>query len=115
MAKIFLKRAAVDSALFYARLSLKNTVEAQIKKDEMNAAVFLHKAFAGINKTDSAYKYLLLANALKDSAFGYDQIKSMQLLNYNERSRIEKEAQQKIDAQLYALKLYWPPAFVCYS
>ena len=70
---------------------------------------FLHKAFAGINKTDSAYKYLLLANALKDSAFGYDQIKSMQLLNYNERSRIEKEAQQKIDAQqkLTAnLKLY---------
>jgi signal transduction histidine kinase len=99
MGRTFYKKGLPDSALYYFQLGFINSREAKQIRDETDATIFLHQLYATQNQLDSAYKYLLISSSLKDSVFGIEKIKEIQQLNYNERSRITRQTQAKINAQ----------------
>jgi signal transduction histidine kinase len=99
MGRTFYKKGLPDSALYYFQLGFINSREAKQIRDETDASIFLHQLYATQNQLDSAYKYLLISSSLKDSVFGIEKIKEIQQLNYNERSRITRQTQAKINAQ----------------
>ncbi|MEO6820820.1 MAG: hypothetical protein ABI204_13895 [Ginsengibacter sp.] len=64
--------------------------------DKMNAAGFLSQAYNKLHKSDSAYYYLSMESALKDSVFNQTNINKIQTLAFNEQIRnIDEEAKQK--------------------
>jgi signal transduction histidine kinase len=102
MAKVYSKKGMTDSAFYYGHISLKKSGEGGQITDLNEAAILLHQLYARKKQFDSAYMFLSISSFIKDSLFGYEKIKEIQALNYNERTRIAKQAQAKIDAQARA-------------
>lgn len=63
---------------------------------KMNAAGFLSQAYNNLHQPDSAFFYLSIESALKDSVFNQTNINKIQSLAFNEQIRnIDEEAKQK--------------------
>jgi len=118
LANISREKNQIDSALYFARLSL-NIV--QNNKSHFQASgEFADSYIAEIspliadlyrrqNQLDSAYHYLMLSVTLKDSLFNNQKIRDIQNMAFNEATRIQKEAQLKEEEQQRAttrLKTY---------
>ena len=118
LANISREKNQIDSALYFARLSL-NIV--QNNKSHFQASgEFAESYIAEIspliadlyrrqNQLDSAYHYLMLSVTLKDSLFNNQKIRDIQNMAFNEATRIQKEAQLKEEEQQRAttrLKTY---------
>ena len=100
MAKSFEKKEQMDSALHYGKLALnlyQGMKSATV--DLVEAAFLLNELYAGAHHTDSAYKYLAMAVALKDSVFSQDKERQIQSLQFNEILRLRQEEQQRKEAQ----------------
>jgi tetratricopeptide (TPR) repeat protein len=62
---------------------------------KLNAAGYLSQAYEKLNQTDSAFFYLRLQSALKDSVFNQNSFNKIQALAFNEGIRkIDEEAKQ---------------------
>ena len=60
---------------------------------KMNAAAFLSQAYNKLHRSDSAFFYLSMSSALKDSVFNQTNINKIQALAFNEQIRkIDEEA-----------------------
>jgi len=62
---------------------------------KLNAAGYLSQAYEKLNQTDSAFFYLRMQSALKDSVFNQNSFNKIQALAFNEEIRkIDEEAKQ---------------------
>ena len=115
IARLYQKEQKLDSALFYARSSVETFQRYKIDVQAWgeNSIYFIadiYPLLADIYKDnkqlDSAYKYLDLSVALKDSLYNTDKIRQFQASTFNEASRrlqIEqqnREAKQQFDTRV---------------
>jgi signal transduction histidine kinase len=113
--KEFQKAGRIDSALFYGRkaLSYYQNNEMNVRAWGENSLVYiaelsplLAELYKSNNQPDSAYKYLKLSIAIKDSLYNTDKLRQFQTLGFNEANRRQQlEQQSREEKQLYETKL----------
>jgi len=108
LAKLFQKENKIDSAIYYARMALdyykSHVTLLQTWGDNSifyMADLFplMAKLYKSNNQMDSAYRYLDLSVALKDSIYSVDKLKQFQSLTFNEATRKQQLEQQAIETQ----------------
>lgn len=109
MAKLFQKQNQYDSALVYATQAFRYF---QVSKKDIQAwgensdsyiadiSPLIANLYNATNQPDSAYKYLHLSVAIKDSLYNIDKIRQFQTLTFNEVTRRQQLEQQAKDAQV---------------
>lgn len=115
MARVFQKTNQIDSALFYARKSLHyfQTTDIAIRAWGFNSTYYMAEIsplvaelYQQKNMPDSAYKYLQLSYALKDSLYNTEKIRQFQTLNFNEATRKQQlEQQSREEKRRYETKI----------
>jgi signal transduction histidine kinase len=115
MARLFQKENRLDSALYYARRSLKffqnSKIAVQVWGENSNSYIaeispLIAELYRKNNRLDSAYKYLNLSVTLKDSLYNLDKIRQFQTLTFNETARRQQlEQQSRIAVQQYKTKI----------
>jgi len=115
MARLYQKEKSIDSALYYASVSMtlfqnfKTDVQAWGENSIYYIAdiyPLLADIYKDNNQLDSAYKYLHMSVALKDSLYNTDKIRQFQASTFNEASRRQQLEQQSREAkQLYENKV----------
>ncbi len=118
MAKIFQKNNRIDSALLYGRQALsffennKLTVQSWGETSLYYIAdisPLLAELYKANNQPDSAYRYLKLSIAAKDSLYNTDRVMQVQTLGFNETNRrLQLEQQSREEKQRYdtRIKMY---------
>ena len=108
LSKLFQKDNRIDSALYYARIALdyykSHSVIISTWGDNSSFYIadlypLLANLYKSSNQLDSAYRYLDLSVALKDSLYNSDKLKQFQSLTFNETSRKQQLEQQAIVAK----------------
>jgi two-component system, NtrC family, sensor kinase len=115
MTKEFQKAGSIDSALFYGRkvLSYYQNNEMNVRAWGENSLYYvaelsplLAELYKSNNQPDSAYKYLKLSIAIKDSLYNTDKLRQFQTLGFNESNRrLQLEQQSREEKQQYETKL----------
>ncbi len=115
MAKVFQKAGRIDSALFYGRkaLSYYQNNEMTVRAWGENSLYYiagvtpmLAELYKANNQPDSAYKYLKLSIAIKDSLYNTDKLRQFQTLGFNEANRQQQlEQQSRDERQRYETKI----------
>jgi signal transduction histidine kinase len=98
-----------DSAIYYATLALNMIHNQKYPATELEAAAFLNKLYEREKRMDSAYKYLKLWVALKDSLFNQSKIKQIEEVKYGEalkRQQIEQERKEAEQQYKSKVKVY---------
>ncbi len=105
--ELFYKLHQLDSSLYYARPAFVNAQSARSKRRMLETSTLLAKLYKDRNNMDSAFYYQQVAMATKDSLFGPDKFKQLQLLAFTEQQRqqelLTKQAQAKSQSQKTAL------------
>jgi len=115
MAKVFQKTNQLDSALLYGRQALNNfqNNNLNLRSWGENSLYYvaeisplLAELYKANNQPDSAYKYLQLSIAAKDSLYNTDKIRQFQTIGFNEANRrLQLELQSKEEKQRYETKI----------
>lgn len=87
-----------DSALVYGRLALEAGQLGHYPKGVLEASQFLAATWAARQDSASAYRYLALADATRDSLFSLSKMAQVQALDMNERLRQQEQADQQEQA-----------------
>jgi two-component system NtrC family sensor kinase len=95
LAKIFKKAGKVDSALYYATLSLHSSQKYTTPDEVLNASIFLTDYNKAINKTDSAFSYQQITIATKNNMLSLAKKNLLQSFAHEEELRKEELAEQK--------------------
>jgi hypothetical protein len=67
---------------------------------KLSAAGFLRQAFDSLHKTDSAYYYAKMKDALNDSIFNESNINKIQAMEFNEQLRTMEDSAKKAEEAL---------------
>jgi two-component system, NtrC family, sensor kinase len=98
-----------DSGLHYAQLAFKDAQRVTQKTMLLSASSLLAQFFKDNKILDSAYYYQQIAMEIKDSLFGSDKFRRLQLLALNEQQRIqqlrEQQERSKVNIQRTSLLL----------
>lgn len=92
MSRTFLRMGQVDSAIYYARLTLGLGRHTLYRLGKIEAAHTLAMAFQRAGRTDSAWKYLDIYIAENDSSFSAQQLAAITSLTYNTRLQRQEMA-----------------------
>ncbi len=109
LSSIYSLKYQSDSAFFYAKQANKVAVQMNSPQFILSTTDALVKLYASTNNLDSAFKYLQLSYALKDSVYGTEKIKQIQGLDFEEQMRQEETNQKLLQARLQystSLKIY---------
>ena len=87
LAKLYDKVGMQDSAQYFANFSLYLATKDGFQSRQLDAVNFLTAHYKQARFTDSAYRYLQLAQVLKDSISSKDRIRQSQILSSNENIR----------------------------
>jgi len=87
LAQVYYTLNRVDSSLHYARGAFRDTQKAGQKLLLLSASQLLAQLFKSRNQLDSAYYFKELASGVKDSLFGPDKFRRLQVLFLNEQQR----------------------------
>lgn len=68
---------------------------------KLSAAGFLRQAFDSLHKTDSAYYYAKMKDALNDSIFNQNNINKIQAMEFNEQLRTMEDNAKKAEEALH--------------
>lgn len=80
LAKVSRQNKLYDSSIYFASKALNIAQEAPFQKQVLDATSFLADVFKNTNHFDSAFYYLKLSIAAKDSLFNVEKIKKVQNL-----------------------------------
>lgn len=99
LAKLYLKLGKTDSSVYYARQSyaLFRTIRSPF--GIVRASAILTDAYKAQNRIDSAFKYQEIMLATKESLIGRQQVQQIQLLNFEEQQRQEKNRLEQENRQ----------------
>ncbi|OGX85815.1 ATP-binding protein [Hymenobacter glacialis] len=84
-----------DSALYVAKLALAAGQQGRYPKGILEASQFLAAAYAAQRDTATAFRYLTLATATRESLFGLAKMAQVQALGLSERLREDELADQQ--------------------
>ena len=84
-----------DSALQYAKKSFDNAQSMDSKQHVLSASNLLAKLFKERLKTDSAFFYLNIAAKMRDSLYGPEKLRQLQLLMLEEQQKQETILRQQ--------------------
>ena len=109
-----------DSGLYYARKAFDNAQGNSAKLHMLQASSLLANLYKEIQNPDSAFFYLNIASAMKDSLYGPDKYRQLQLLMLEEQQRQQTIRQQveqfrnkiKFTALVSALGIFLLLAFI---
>jgi class 3 adenylate cyclase len=99
MAKLFSTINQHDSSLYYCRKTIATGELISFKKAIYEASDLMANTFQLNNQTDSAYKYLKMFVAYKDSLYGAKTFQELQLIILNEQERKQQLRQEKEELQ----------------
>jgi signal transduction histidine kinase len=115
VARVFQKKGQIDSALLYGRQALnyfqKNNMSVRAWGENSlyyvaEISPMIAELYKANNQPDSAYKYLQLSIAAKDSLYNTDKIIQFQTLGFNEANRLlQLEQQSREEKQRYETKI----------
>ena len=111
MAAIFDKKSQIDSAIYYSKKAFREGQNASLIPQMIVASSLLAKIYTKKNITDSAFKYLKLTVALKDSLFSMEKVKRMENLSFNEQLR-QQEIVTEHEQLWNKIKMY--TLFTCF-
>jgi signal transduction histidine kinase len=95
MAELFMKKGLTDSSLYYAKQSFNIAQTNGLTEELMKASIFLADYYKSENNVDSAYAYLLLATAAKDSLYNQQKAHEIQSLSFGETIRQQQIEEEK--------------------
>lgn len=95
LAKLYSKYRMPDSAQHFANFSLYLATKDGFQSRQLDAVNFLTLHYKDLNATDSAYRYLQMAQVLKDSISSKERIRQSQILSSNENIRQIEIAENK--------------------
>ena len=98
LATLFDKMNIRDSCIYYAELSLQLSKEHKFDDFAIEASKILAKSFELENKRDSAFNYLKIMVATRDSTFSESKIKQFQQSTFNE---IQRQQEFSIASERY--------------
>ena len=109
-----------DSSLYHARAAFNIAQSVPLKLQILQASSLLVKLYRETQNTDSAFFYLNIATSLKDSLYGKEKYRQLQLLLLDEQQRqqtIEQKSEQlhnqvKFVSLLSALGVFLLFAFI---
>jgi two-component system NtrC family sensor kinase len=87
MAKVFDKTGSIDSAIFYARLTIAIAEAKGFTRSVLESGNLLSGLFQRKHNVDSAFYYLAIARAANDSLFSQQKVKQFQSLAFDEKLR----------------------------
>ncbi|MEO8762827.1 MAG: ATP-binding protein [Ginsengibacter sp.] len=99
LAELFYKLHQPDSSLHHARLAFISNQESFQKTWVLNASNLLAILYKEKNKIDSAFHYQEITMAMKDSLFGPEKFRRLQLLTISEQQRQQEIIQRQKEAQ----------------
>lgn len=115
MARVFQKTNQVDSALWYGQKALTYFQNNNLNLRSWGESSLYYVAeicpliaelYKANNQPDSAYKYLQLSIAAKDSLYNTDKVRQFQTLGFNEANRrLQLEQQSREQKQQYETKI----------
>jgi len=120
MAKIFKYQGREDSCLYYAKISKITAQKNELPGELLDASLFLADYYKQHHLVDSAFFYLSIVVAAKDSIFSQEKIRKIQTLSFSETVRQQEIAAQKKEAdanhvrnlQLLAIGVFIPIFFL---
>ncbi|MEP7323299.1 MAG: ATP-binding protein [Saprospiraceae bacterium] len=95
IAELFLSTDQTDSSLYYARLAFLDAKAAAQKLDMLESGELLVKLYRKKQETDSAFYFQDIAMAMKDSLYGPQKFKQLQLLMLEEQQRQQVIVQEQ--------------------
>ncbi|MEO5649614.1 MAG: hypothetical protein ABIR03_06780 [Ginsengibacter sp.] len=99
MAGLFQKNGNKDSCLFYARFSMVTAQDGGFTNRILNASNFLSDYYRSMGNVDSAYFYLSVTVAAKDSLFNQEKSRQIQNLSFTEMLRQQEKAAEATAAK----------------
>jgi two-component system, NtrC family, sensor kinase len=97
----------IDSCIYYAEASLNISRPNHFGNYAMDAYDTLYKVYEAKKQSDSAFKYVKLAAAIKDSIFGQSSVQQFLLFDFREKKRQQDafaaEATYKSRLRIYGL------------
>lgn len=99
MSRLFFTTGKYDSAFLYANKTIESGTEVSWKKAIWQGAEILAAVYKRENKPAEALRYTELAYRVKDSLYGPEQIRQLQLVTLKEQQRQQKIIDQKEASQ----------------
>ena len=87
IAEVYESNRQYDSAFEYAKKSFDNAQSIHSKQHVLSASNLLAKLFQETRKADSAFFYLNIAMTMRDSLYGPEKIRQLQLLMLEEQQK----------------------------
>ncbi|MFC7667604.1 hypothetical protein ACFQT0_09555 [Hymenobacter humi] len=97
-ARLFQRQGRTDSALYCAGQALAAGQQGEYPKGILEASQFLAASHAARRDTATAFRYLTLASATRDTLFGLTKMGQVQMLSLNERLRQQELAEHERQA-----------------
>jgi signal transduction histidine kinase/tetratricopeptide (TPR) repeat protein len=95
IAKIFLHQHKDDSSLYYAKSSFRIAKEGEFTDQVLAASNFLTDYYGSRGNVDSAYAFLKVTAAAKDSLFGQQKANQVQSMTFDESTRQQQIEEAK--------------------
>ena len=99
MARAFEKVGQMDSSLHFAGMSLRRAQQAHIIPEIWKASTFLADYYRKLNIVDSAYNYLQITIAAKDTMFNEESRRQFEALSFDETMRERQLENEKLEAE----------------
>ncbi len=96
LAKIYKQSGMIDSSVYYACKAFYIANNAPFFKLALESGTFISGLFKIKNEYDSAFRYLELSMAIKDSLFNAEHLKKIQELKFQEQQRQQSIETEKI-------------------
>ena len=85
----------IDSSIYYSRLAYNLGLKNSINEVLLNSSLQLFKIYKQQSKFDSAFKYLQITSALKDTLAQQNKINDIDNISLNESIREQEKAEQE--------------------
>jgi two-component system NtrC family sensor kinase len=95
LARIFLMKNNNDSAIFYSWNALQNSRKDRQKQNSLEAAQILAVVYKNLDIRDSILYYQSIAMGLRDSVYGMEKFRDIQMLTMEEQSRQQEYLSEK--------------------
>ncbi len=99
LAKLYKEMKLPDSSHKYAQNAIRTGNEISFRKGVYEASLVISDLFKTEKKYDSAYEYLVKANAEKDSLTGTLRIQELQRIQLDEQQRQREEDERRVSYQ----------------
>ncbi len=109
IAEIHNQQNNIDSAIHHARLAFITGEQSSAKISSLNAASLLAQLYKTKDRLDSAFYYQQTAINIKESLFGLDKFRKLQLLTLSEQQRLHgiAEEQERSKARIQRTVFLW--------